>query len=194
MRRFVLDGQEYDYCLGKHNAAHRNERTVEVPIGARLLEQHGGRALEVGNVLSNYMPISHVVIDLSAKKGSLPVLRRDVVDFDDEDGFDLIISISTMEHVGFPLKFNRGMANLKRLLRPSGTMMITMPMGYHKALDDFLVTGEAGFTQYLRMVRVDEENNWEERPWPDKNVFVPYGTFCPGAAADLFIGIYRKAA
>src|SRR5437660_5287962 len=61
---FSLGGQEYPYCLAAYNYAWKNERTVEVPIAARVLEAHKGkRILEVGNVLPHYLPTSHIVID-----------------------------------------------------------------------------------------------------------------------------------
>jgi hypothetical protein len=55
-RHFSLGGQEYPYCLAAYNYAWTNERTVEVPIAARVSEEHKGkRVLEVGNVLPYYL-------------------------------------------------------------------------------------------------------------------------------------------
>ena len=198
MNGFSLDGQGYSYCTAGHNAAHRNERTVEVPIGQRFIAQNKGcRILEVGDVLSNYGPTDHLVVDLGCKRDeSERLLRVDIVDFKDDKGFDAIVSISTMEHVGEKMssagksKIVLAFDNLKSLLRPGGTMLVTMPLGYRKGLDEMLLSGDLEFTKHLRMQCQGKDNTWEERPWPDHNNFAGYGKFRPGAAADVFIGIY----
>src|SRR5262245_24559386 len=99
IREFIFNGQAYPYCTGGYNSAAKNDRAIEVPIGSRFLQEHRGkRILEVGNVMKHYQPIVHFVLD---KYESGPgIIRGDVVDFDAEP-FDAILSISTMEHVGF---------------------------------------------------------------------------------------------
>jgi hypothetical protein len=73
-------------------------------------------------------------------------------------------------------------------------LLVTIPLGYNQLLDASLLEGAAGFTDYFRLVRVDKENNWVERPWPTSGLaaFAPYGTPFPGAN-DLLIGIFRRA-
>ena len=190
-RSFVLDGHNYDYCMGRHNAAWRNERTIEVPIGLRFVHENGGRILEVGDVLSHYAPTNHIVVDLGVGKGEGPI-RCDIVEFDAEP-FDAILSISTMEHIWKEngAKFLRAFDNVKRLLKPGGTMLVTMPLAWQPGLDELLVAGRVEFTRCLRMARADKANNWVQVEWPGE--FIPYGKFQPGAASDVFIGIYTKA-
>ena len=54
---------------------------------------------EVGSVLSHYFPINHDVLDKYEKGHG--VINQDVVDFKPHNKYDLIVSISTLEHVGF---------------------------------------------------------------------------------------------
>jgi len=98
-----------------------------------VVRQHPDeRILEVGNVLAHYYPHQHDVLD---KYEQAPgVMNGDVVDFRPGKLYDLIVSISTLEHVGWdeeprdPLKFLRGVEHLTTLLAPGGRMLVTLPI------------------------------------------------------------------
>ena len=99
-KTFRFDGREYEYLYHPYNRTWKNERGVEIPIFRELLLKHEGkRVLEVGNVLSHYFPIHHEVID--KYEVSSGVINQDIVEFVPQDKYDLIISISTLEHVGW---------------------------------------------------------------------------------------------
>src|SRR5215207_4369431 len=96
----------------------RSERAVELPIAWRRVRRTDATStLEIGNVLSNYFPVRHLVVD---KYERVPgVINEDVVDFSPPGKYDLIVSISTLEHVGWdppeprdPLKLLRAVDNL----------------------------------------------------------------------------------
>src|SRR2546430_9278756 len=59
--------------------------------------------------------------------------------------YDLIVSVSTLEHVGYdedprePDKAARAVRNLLGLLAPGGTMLATIPIGHNRDLDDALM-------------------------------------------------------
>ena len=77
-----------------------NERSIEVPIVMEIVNQNKGkRILEIGNVLSNYYKVSHDIVDKYEKAPN--VINQDVVDFKTNEKYDLIVSISTLEHVGW---------------------------------------------------------------------------------------------
>jgi cyclopropane fatty-acyl-phospholipid synthase-like methyltransferase len=51
------------------------------------------------------------------------VINEDVVNFKSKKKYDLIVSISTLEHVGWdekPMKIPRAIENLKTLITPQG--------------------------------------------------------------------------
>ncbi|MEK6586221.1 MAG: hypothetical protein AABZ24_07730, partial [Nitrospirota bacterium] len=99
-KTFQFDGREYEYLYHPYNRTWKNERGVEIPIFRELLLKYEGkRVLEVGNVLSHYFPIRHEVID--KYEVSSGVINQDIVEFVPQDKYDLIISISTLEHVGW---------------------------------------------------------------------------------------------
>ena len=96
---FAWDGGRLPYFVHAYHYTWLNERAVEVALALDLLERHpGASVLEVGNVLGHYTPFEHTVVD---KYEQAPgVLNADVADLDLGRQFDLVLAISTLEHVG----------------------------------------------------------------------------------------------
>ena len=162
---FELDGRRYPYFL--HRAGTwRAERAVELALGKAWLEEVGrGRVLEVGDVLTKYVPHEHTVVD---KYGVAPgVINEDVTTFT-APPFDLIISISTIEHVGWdelprdPEKIPRVIAHLRELLNPGGTLWVTLPYDYNRDLDDLLEADALPFDHISYLKRLNVLNHWRQ--------------------------------
>src|ERR1700735_3325460 len=99
-RTFEFDGRRFSYFVAAYNKTWENERTVELPIGVDALERHAdGRILEVGNVLKHYVNSPHDVVDKYEQ--STRTFQMDVLDFEPAQLYDLIVSLSTFEHIGF---------------------------------------------------------------------------------------------
>src|SRR3954470_4859387 len=99
-RTFTFQGEEYRYFCAPYNTTWRHERTAEIPIFTRQLLLAGNPTLEVGNVLSHYMPVFHTVLDKYERAPG--VINRDVLSLGDWPGqFSYIFSISTFEHIGW---------------------------------------------------------------------------------------------
>ena len=112
---FQLEGRRYRYFVHRYNCTWGNERAVEVPVVYDFLERHyrpGMRVLELGNVMSHYadaLPLirkllttdDYIVIDKYEKSSLQSVRNEDIVEFVAEKPYDLIGSISTLEHIGF---------------------------------------------------------------------------------------------
>jgi hypothetical protein len=120
------------------------ERRAEVPIALAFVSSlHGSPILEVGNVLSYYSAIpNHWVVD---RYETGPGVRNlDVLMIPREELYDGIVSISTLEHVGYderprdPGKFERAIEALEGHLSPSGRMLITVPLSYNPAVDRWI--------------------------------------------------------
>lgn len=151
-KKFVFNGKKYRYFYHPHNTTWRNERKVEIPIIRALLEQNQGkRILEVGRVLPHYFPISHDVLDKYEKGRG--VINEDVVSFTPSQKYDLIVSISTLEHVGWgetpkePEKAIRAIENLKKCLNPGGKIVFTVPLGQNPHLDNLIRNKEIKIDQ-----------------------------------------------
>jgi SAM-dependent methyltransferase len=187
---FVLDGTRYEYLLHGYNLAWSNERTVEVPVVWRLVQAYAGRrVLEVGNVLSHYYPVRHEVVDKFERAPG--VVNADVAELDGSHRYDLIVSISTLEHVGYdehplePDKPLRAVANLRRLLAPGGLLCATLPLGYNAHLDRLLGLGALGWTRLLALRRLTDDNRWGEADW-DAVKECAYDGRWPGASGVVF--------
>jgi SAM-dependent methyltransferase len=132
-----------------------------------LIQRHSGKhVLEVGNVLSHYFPVDHDVVDKYER--ARKVINVDVVDFEPVKKYDLIVSISTLEHIGWderpkdPGKPRRAIAHLRGCLADGGCLAVTFPLGWNAELDRALRGGRLGFDNYFALKRVTMDNQWRQ--------------------------------
>lgn len=208
---FMFDGERYGYFFHPYNTTYRSERAIEIPIAARILKSAKGKAvLEVGNVLSHYMPVSHDVLDRYESAdgivnllegydpGQAKIINLDVCDFNPGRLYDLIISISTLEHIGWddspkvPEKAGAAIRHLAGLLSEGGRMVVTFPLGHNLELDRLVRRGEAGFSRALCMKRISKDNEWRQAELSELES-VQYGRPFP-AANGLVVGFVEPAA
>lgn len=166
-RTFAWDGRRVPYFRHPYNYTWLNERAVEVALALEVLDSHtGGPVLEVGNVLSHYRPVEHLVVD---RYETAPgVVNADAADFETDQRFDLILAVSTIEHVGLdepvldPDKPARALARLRSLLAPGGRLWVTLPVGYNLDLDRQLRGGELELGSLRALRRDARRNRWQE--------------------------------
>lgn len=193
-KTFIFQNKKYSYLYHKHNLTWRNERAVEVPIVLSFAEKYRGmRILEVGNVLSHYTHTDWEIVDKF--ENEMSVRNVDVVDFCKPDTYDLIMSISTIEHVGFDddpkdqQKNEHAIEVLKANLKKGGLLIVTCPIGYNLSLDAKLANNVFGFTENHFLVR-EGLTLWTESE--KKNALSrKFGRPYPLANA-LFIGVFRR--
>jgi hypothetical protein len=172
-KTFHFDGKTYEYLYHMYNKTWKNERGVEIPIFRELLTRYQNRRiLELGNVLAHYYPVHHDVVD--KYEVGYGVINRDIVEFVPQDKYDLIISISTLEHVGWdehprqPDKLLRTIEHLKeRCLAPGGTLTASLPLGYNTYFDGLIESGRSPFTVQYFLKRISKKNYWVESDWED---------------------------
>ncbi|MEM6797311.1 MAG: hypothetical protein AAF725_25290 [Acidobacteriota bacterium] len=210
-RRFTLGGEAFRYLV--HPFILDNERAVEIPLALaayreserRLAEP---RVLEVGNVLRAYCDLGQTVVDRYEVEPG--VINLDLLDFHlgetrdpggsrdaEAEGFDLALSISTVEHIGHderprePEKALRALWHLKRLVAPGGLLLVTFPAGYHPGLDRALEEGRLEAEFDVRCLqRVDRLNRWRECT-PEETLARSYGS--PFSCANgLVVLRYRR--
>jgi SAM-dependent methyltransferase len=165
-RTFAYAGASYEYLAHRHNYTWLNERAVEVPIARAGVASADGRVLEVGNVLGHYGRVAHLVLDRYEQASG--VINTNALEFEDADGFEFIVSVSTLEHVGWderprnPSAAERTFAHLTKLLVPGGSVLATVPVGYNVHLDKAIREGRLELSE-LRALRRDERHNiWHE--------------------------------
>jgi SAM-dependent methyltransferase len=181
---FELGGERYSFARRVHGLTWTTERAVEVPVAQRVVARsREKRILEVGNVLSHYGPVTHDVVD---KYERAPGVRNvDVLDLPAQPDYDLIVSVSTLEHVGRdeeprdPARAIRALDHLRGLLAPGGELFATVPAGYNPELDAALADG----AYELRAMR--------RRPWrevePAEAFQCRYDFLVYSASAVLFV-------
>jgi hypothetical protein len=166
---FDWDGRRLPYFVHHYHYTWLNERAVEVALALDLLEHHpGASVLEVGNVLGHYLPFEHTVVDKYERAAG--VLNEDVADLDLGRQLDLVLAISTLEHVGLdedvrdddkPL---RALERLRAHVAPGGRLWVTHPVGYNLALDERLRDGVPGLVRMRALRREPTRNEWREVP------------------------------
>lgn len=166
-RGFTFNGRRLPYFVHPYYETWRTERAVEIPLALEAIERHrSGRVLEVGNVLAHYGLGGHEVID-RYESGS-GVRNEDVVEARLDGRYDVIVSISTLEHVGFdedvedPRKPVTAVEHLAEALAPGGELFVTVPLGYNHALDAALADDAFAFDEIGYLRRRTAANDWEQ--------------------------------
>jgi SAM-dependent methyltransferase len=180
-RRLTAGPETFDYRGERYTVArHRSgrtwltERAVELPVAMRFVDGYGPAAygLEVGNVLSRYRTVHHRVVDKYERAPGVENL--DALDITTQRPFDFVVSVSTIEHVGWdepardldkPL---RAIRHLRSLLDPGGgRLLVTLPLGYNPTVDRLALDGSSGAAHGQIFVR-DRRLRWgaTDRPEP----------------------------
>lgn len=193
-RTITFEGKTYPYLYRRYNLTCQNERAIEIPIFQDLVKGYApGQILEIGNVLAHYMPVHHTVVD---KYEVAPgVLNQDVVAYRPGRTYDLIIAISTLEHVGWdepshdPEKLLPAIANLRSLLSPQGKLVVSMPIGYNPAVDRLAQAPNGLFSQVGYLKRMTRDNVWKQAAMQDI-VGERYNSRIPTATA-ILVGVIQ---
>lgn len=194
--RFRLLGHDLPYAMSRYNNTFRNERSVEISV-ARWFLSHGpsGRMLEVGNVLGHYGIDGHDILDRYEE--ILGVINEDVVGFVPSRPYDTVVSISTIEHVGWdepakePDRAVQAFETLLACAAVGGRVLVTFPIGYNPALDAGLRQGRVTMPIQTTLVRTDSENHWVEASLED-GLTRRYGTPYNNANA-VYVGMSNVA-
>jgi len=180
---FLFNNKLYNYYFRDYNNTSVNERKVEIPIIIDYIRKWpGAQILEVGNVLSHYfVNVCHDIVDKDEEAEH--VINIDIVDYAPEKKYNLIVSISTLEHVGFegddgqyqwtPGHVQKAFSNLKALLEPGGELVFSVPLGYHHELDEVLESNEIGLSECYVLENHIKNNIWKQvsfksiknKPW-----------------------------
>ncbi len=187
--RFTLDGEAYPYLFHRYKATWLTERAVEVPFVQRIVDREPGRVLEVGNVLSHYRSQEHLVVDKYERAPG--VLNRDVLELADLGRFELVVAISTLEHVGWDEEPRRpdaalaALSALRELLAPGGRLVLTHPVGYNPHLDAAFRDGAVPLARAAALRRSRRRTRWTQVP-PSEAWRAPYDFLLYSARAVVF--------
>jgi SAM-dependent methyltransferase len=186
---FFFNGKPLKYFWDWYNFTPDNERAIEIPIvldeigklgivpGWQSERDNEVDILEVGNVLNHYVTFKHDVVDFYEKAPG--VINEDICTFNPNKKYDLIVSVSTLEHLPTE-NLDQAIKNIKSLLKPGGKAVITVPVGFNYYFN------ENRFDKLYTLKRLTE-NEWEQIS-PEYLNDVKYG-YPYKAANGLLVGI-----
>lgn len=174
---FILNGKHYQYFYHWYNRTWYNERAVEIPIVWDIVKNCNGDILEIGNVLSHYFKVDHDIVDKFEHGKN--VVNADVIDFIPSKKYDMVVSISTLEHIGFdedrysydwegdPNKFLKALDKMKECCKDSGKIIFTYPVCFNRFIDDAVKNKKIPFKEIFFMVKTSDFNWIETDHIPD---------------------------
>jgi len=197
-KHFFFNGKKIQYENSFYNTSFFNERTVEIPMVKEIISSYKrNNFLEIGNVLQHYnYPESRVIVD--KYEVSQNVINEDIETYSTQTKFNLIVSISTLEHVGLDEgemvtdkdKLQRCILNISNnLLAKEGVLIVTLPVNYNENVDKFI--RENTIFQEKFFMKKDSLllNTWKKVSFDDLTV---KNRSKPILIEEVFFGIYRK--
>ena len=194
---FEFQGKTFHYLFHPYQASWRNERAVFIPIFwdiVKRYQEQNKRILELGNMLSYVYDVKHDVLDkYEIAEG---VINEDVAEFHPSKQYDLIISILTLQVVGWdekprdPMKTLHAINNLKNILAPGGQLILALGLGYNTEMDKLLRNGVIHFDKQYYLKRISGYR-WQQVSSFDDIKDMKYDYSIP-TATGVLIGIIEK--
>ncbi len=170
---------------GKPTVIGCSERIVEVPFVHRNLPYpFRGKLLDVGYRESEIIFQTASLgfdawgIDIRPPAAEFPgahLVEGDVITYPFEPkSFDVVIGLSTFEHIGLTAYGNtakdpdgdlHAIQAVHRILKPTGRFLLTVPFGQHGATDWYRVYDHAALLRVLNGsgMKIEQENYWTKR-------------------------------
>lgn len=168
-RNIAFLGEELPLHYEFRRWAWRTERCVEIALGRRAAAAHqAADVLEVGNVMPLAGVAGHTVVD--KYEVGAGVLNEDIVDFAPGRQYRLVLSLSTLEHVGWdevpqePTKAALALKRISGLVTDDGALLVTIPVGWHRDLEHDFIARDSPFDTVTLLVRTSRRPRWQERP------------------------------
>jgi len=187
---FKFNNKQYEYADTPNP-----DRRVEIPIIKEYLREYKGKnILEIGNVLVNFCSSNHDIVDKydTAKY----CINEDIINYHSISKYDFIVSISTLEHIGYEppeekdeTKVIRTVHHIKQnLLKEGGEFVFTIPLGFNKILDEQMMNENFKIDEKYFMKRISL-SVWEQDFDPD--MIAGYYDNPFGCANKILIGVIK---
>jgi len=150
----------------------RTARSVEIALGKLAFERFKGQyILEVGNTLHQYIGGYHLCVDQFDPEQR--VIQKDILGFEAFGAFDLVISISTIEHIGYDTTYHgnekkegwravQATRHCYNLMRDGGSLLATWDIGANPFLDLAIEQKVIPFGSYYYLAQDPETLQWSE--------------------------------
>jgi hypothetical protein len=154
--------------------AWRSERGLEIALAKRAMNKFEPQnILEVGNVLFHSGISGHQIVD--KYEVGPGVQNIDILEFEKQVAIDFLVSISTLEHVGWdeePRDSDKARLALSHISDLSPNLLITIPVGHHLIFEDDFINGP--FDAVYLAVKIRRSGRWERRPLEERK-HIKYG-------------------
>ncbi|MBN2421490.1 hypothetical protein JXB27_04390 [Candidatus Woesearchaeota archaeon] len=197
-RKFEFENEKLYYNLSKYGMCWNSERTIEMPIIIKILDKMNAKhrnMLEIGNVLNNYKKYGQIVVDKFEKNKG--VINEDILNYKTKKKFDIMVSVSTLEHVGWdetpskPENILLAVKNIKQnILKKGGILLFTIPIGYNPYIDSLIAKNKIKLEKEWYFKKISLSNKWKETT--KKYAFSREYNYPYECANALFIGIMRN--
>lgn len=144
----------------------KGERAVEIPFALHFYRKYPhSRLLEVGNVLAFYVRISPKET-VDKYDASRYVSTVDILEWDPSPRYDMVVSISTVEHIGWDeaerdaSKSVIAIHRMRAMLIPDGKMLVTVPLNYNPAVDDYVRAAHGADCNVTIVARKPQTQRW----------------------------------
>lgn len=180
---FIFKKNNYSLFVHAHNCGwppkRMTERAVELAIVNKWLNLNKKNVIEIGAVTPYYWPNRICRVVDPTDKHPLVTDKASFLDIDISDY--TCLSISTFEHIGtdrYGLKNNPKLVSeaFSKLFKQCNKFLITVPTGYNKICDEFLLGSHHENVDITCLQRGVNNNNWIEIKDPK---IIPYGTSVP---------------
>jgi cyclopropane fatty-acyl-phospholipid synthase-like methyltransferase len=151
------------------------------------------------------MKVKHEVLD-KYERGE-GIINLDIIDFKPEKKYDLIVSISAFEYIGFDevsryaefkdssvrrTSLLAAMRTTRSLLKEKGIFVFTVPLGFNKFLDEQAARDGLSLSTAYFLKRISADNKWIEIP-ANQSVGARYNGPFPCANV-LLVGVCTNVA
>ena len=188
-----LYNKEFNYFdSNKFLTSRRTERRIEVGLGHSILSwanNLGYTVVEFGNVLTKFTSnANHDVVDIIDGP-----IKKDFEFFKIDKKYDLLISISSLEHMGKDIFKEEGVEKtirvMNHIIEISDRCLVTVPLKWNLEFDKLLYDNKTPF-QWTVMKRTSnitwEETTLSEARYSSREYNAPYKW-----ANDVAIGHYN---
>jgi len=190
---FFLNGEQYEYFLA-YGKGGLNERIIELPLVCKYINAAIGKnILEVGATISLLIKTNFDVVDLTEEDSK--IINVDILDYCPSKRYDLIFSISTIEHFGhgdygdikLDGKILPSLQHMISLLNNAGVLVVTAPIGWNSELD-VMIAGKSLPFQEIYFMKRYSSGKWRQVEL-NEAMNTKYGFPWPYANA-IFLGEY----
>ncbi len=187
---FTLNGKSFGYFDHAYNSTKLNERRVEVAVALEL-HRKGRNVLEVGAVLPHYLSSwKHACIDLYEQYPG--VLNANVLEHEPAEKYDLILCVSTLDHLRSMGEVAMAVDRMRSWLLPQGLLFCTVPYGqfFCPWIDLMAISNSLGFTANWRMDKVKGE--WAQVSHSEEPRGYNQGAICASTVYFLLDGPIKE--